>query len=98
MPSSRAQKARCSCGACVATHIGHLVGAALVLDDDAAGLDRHRGVGLLVDGHFDDVGRRLEDLLEHRRRSAVVVDDVAAVRLVHQHVGVDGGEVVDHRR
>ena len=76
----------------------HLVGAALVLDDDAAGLDRHRGVGLLVDGHFDDVGRRPEDLLEHRRRSAVVVDDVAPVRLVHQHVGVGRGEVVDHRR
>ena len=76
----------------------HLVGAALVLDDDAAGLDRHRGVGLLVDRHFDDVGRRPEDLVEHRRGRAVVVDDVAPERIVHQHIGVGRSEVVDHRR
>ena len=37
---------------------GHLVGAGIVLDDDAPGLERHRGVGLLVDRAFDDVRRR----------------------------------------
>ena len=79
MPSSRAQKARCSCGAWVATHIVISSVPALVLDDDAAGLDRHRGVRLLVDGHLDDVGGRREDRLQHRRRRAVVVDDVAPV-------------------
>ena len=76
---------------------GDLADAGLVLDHEAAGLDRHGGVGLLVDGLLDHVHGGREDLVEHRGRSAVVVDDVGAVRLVDELVGVDGGQVVDHR-
>ena len=49
IPSRRAQNARCSCGACVATHIVISPVLGSCSTTMPAGLDRHRGVRLLVD-------------------------------------------------
>jgi hypothetical protein len=78
---------------------GDLAGPRLILDHDATGLDRHGGVGLLVDRLPDHVGGRRERLFQRRGgRRTVVVDDVAPVGLVDEHLAFDGGNVVDDGR
>ncbi len=72
---------------------------ARVVDDQAASFHRHRGVRLLVDRLAHHVGGRGEHLVERGGGQAGdLADDVRAVALVHERVGVLGRGVVDDRR
>ena len=77
---------------------GDLAVPAVVVDHDAAGLHRARGLRLLIHRQGDDVGGRGEHLLDRRsRRAGHAPDEVAAVGGVHEVGRFGGGEEVDDR-
>ena len=76
-----------------------LAGRARPVDDQAAPFHRHRRVRLLVDRLAHDVGGRREHVVEcGGGQAGDLADDVRAVALVHERVGVLGRRVVDDRR